>query len=126
MIIALRKQIEIRDQNLNIINVNHWVIKDFIIRFDLQDNEKEEFAVITIFGYKNGQARRDGEEPLVKDIRRKIQNTYDENGDIVGRDYNKLIRYFSETDGARFKDFLKEAVLEFLSNDPDFADATDD
>lgn len=118
MIIALKKQLQIRDQDLKVINVNHWVVTDVVHRLD------KEFVVLTINGYKNRQARINGYNPVVSGIRRKIKNTYDEENNIVTNDYNKFIRY-QETDG-KHKDLLRGAVLEFMLSMPEFADAVND
>ena len=120
MIIAIKKQIQIKDRDLKSITVSHWVVEDVVNRVS------QDFATITLAGYTNRQSRLDGEAPVIKNLRLKIENTYDEDGNIVKKNYNKFMRYLSATPDARHKDNLKEAVLEYLRTVTDFMDAIDD
>ena len=72
------------------------------------------------------KSRLDEEAPKIKNLRFKIENTYDEDGNIVDRDYNKFMRYVSATQEAKHKEYLKEAVLEYLRTVEDFTDAIDE
>lgn len=77
MIIAIKKQIQIKDRDLKSITVSHWVVEDVVNRVS------KNFTTITLAGYTNRQSRLDGEAPIIKNLRLKIENTYDEDGNAL-------------------------------------------
>ena len=120
MIIALRQQITFRNEKLEEITLNHWVIEDIIHRVG------KEKVILSVDGYTNRQSRLDNESPVIENLRLVVENTHDEDGNILTSDYNKYLNYQSLTLVAKHRNYIKETAIEALKRHPDFINATDD